>query len=692
MPTRAMERKQQMSSTNSLPERLRRGGSHAAPCGNRLLVSDPVLGTFVALLCVAALWLITRRYPVIEDDALLYAAQALHALNPAKFDSDLYFKFGSQDQFTIFSYLYFPVIRQLGLARANIAMSVIGQALWLCGLTFFISGFFGSKRKLVAIVAIVAAFPAGYGFSQIFSYGECLVTPRLFAEAMILGAMGLLNRNRTILALALTSLSATLHPIMALPALAVIVLSIGLQRPAWLGLMIASATMLLIILVGADVPPFSRLLVSFDDEWFGIIKDRLQFALLLQWGALELWRVLAVAALIGLASAYSSPRERTFLRALSVVAVCGLTVTLIGGDVLRNVLIVNLQPWRAMWLATLVANIFVLPTFLRLSADKGSHRPYLICGFVLGSSLLMLSRLEARAEGLAAIILSGTCLLAIWDRLGLHLHPPIPRALTLGLTMGTAVVLVFWLVAAFLNAPSHLLLAISQLIVLFVAVGITLSLCFNPAVLRRGVLVLYGVIALGLISTAVYTWDGRQPWIRFVNADGPLPNGLASLFPDGAAVYWDASPDLMWLRFRRPEYFSRLQGTEVMFFRPAAVEYRRRLDSLLPLHPHDFRGYVARSSSLAQVNVAQVNADSVSPHPKLNADDLRNSCNRERQLDYITLLDKIGDVPARSWQFVPELAYAHKGDVEAATTEHDAMNFFIYDCRDLRAAGLAPPG
>jgi hypothetical protein len=63
------------------------------------------------------------------------------------------------------------------------------------------------------------------------------------------------------------------------------------------------------------------------------------------------------------------PRQRRFLIVLLAVAVGGLAVTLIGGDLLHNVLLVDAQQYRAIWPLAVVANLFVGPLLLRICAD-----------------------------------------------------------------------------------------------------------------------------------------------------------------------------------------------------------------------------------------------------------------------------------------------------------------------------------
>lgn len=57
-------------------------------------------------LLIATVWLSTRPYLGVIHDSRFYTIQALSALLPGRFDSDLYFQYGSADQFTLFTLAY----------------------------------------------------------------------------------------------------------------------------------------------------------------------------------------------------------------------------------------------------------------------------------------------------------------------------------------------------------------------------------------------------------------------------------------------------------------------------------------------------------------------------------------------------------------------------------------------------------
>ena len=93
---------------------------------------------FVALCCILILsiWLATHPYPGIIHDGRFYAVEALRAAGLGRYDDDLYFRFGSQGQFTLFTTPYALVARWVGIGDAAIVLACLGEALWLVGIAW----------------------------------------------------------------------------------------------------------------------------------------------------------------------------------------------------------------------------------------------------------------------------------------------------------------------------------------------------------------------------------------------------------------------------------------------------------------------------------------------------------------------------------------------------------------------------
>src|ERR1700733_1487194 len=75
-------------------------------------------------LLLFVVWLVLHRYRGLDNDAQIYALQALVRLHPA-LGADLYFQHTSQDAYTVFSPVYASVINVLGLPRAALLLTVL---------------------------------------------------------------------------------------------------------------------------------------------------------------------------------------------------------------------------------------------------------------------------------------------------------------------------------------------------------------------------------------------------------------------------------------------------------------------------------------------------------------------------------------------------------------------------------------
>src|SRR5215204_1971217 len=125
-------------------------------------ISNNILSRAALPLLIATLWLSTRPYLGAVLDAQFYMGQALHALEPAGFADDLYFRFGSQDQFTIFTALYAPVVALLGISVAAMALTVVGNLLWVFALLYLSRALIRDTILRFLSIAAVIAFPNGY--------------------------------------------------------------------------------------------------------------------------------------------------------------------------------------------------------------------------------------------------------------------------------------------------------------------------------------------------------------------------------------------------------------------------------------------------------------------------------------------------------------------------------------------------
>lgn len=564
------------------------------------------------LLCaVALLWLATRPYLGVVLDARFYMLEALSALDPARFAEDLYFKFGSQGSFSVFTWLYRPLLPLFGVGLTAIILTIAGQLLWLFGLLRLTHALVGPRfmwLSAAAVIGMINVYAGGFG------YGESYLTARLYSEALVMLALSQLA-VRPQWAWGLLAVAAALHPLMALPGIGVAFLYLAVGQPVWWAVMAAGAAMIAGLgLMGVE--PFSNLFRTIDPEWFAVLQVRELHCLLTTWPKGDFVQVGGVLAW-AVAGLFLVGREhRRLLAAVLVVGVGGLVCTYLGGDIVRNVLVVELQPWRSMWLLQLFARIYIPLVFAAILARTSFHvfgwSTFLAMGVILVSCVTRLVRLPGSAE---------------FSFVSLAL-----------VTAGLAVM------------AGHLLLTDQR---------------------YRRVTRFSAAACLALLLTAVARWDSRTPWSRFMEALEPPPGDLATLLPEEASVYWENNSETLWLRFRRPAYFSCSQGTGAVFYRDTAMTYRRRSESFWPLRTSDFGSSDACASFDAR------------PRKERNSLGLQKLCRREPRLDYLVLGEPLDGVTAKVWKS-PAIYQDIRMSDGKATARLITDRFYIYSCADVR--------
>lgn len=155
-----------------------------------------LLGRVSPALLVLGAWLACNPYLGIVHDARLYVAQVLRTLHPDVFDSDLFFAFGSQDDFSLFSRLFAPLIAYFGTSAASLLIVALGHALWLSGAAALALRLAPDRAAAVAGLVLLAVMPSFYGGWEVFSFGEGFATPRLLAEGIALWALWALADRR----------------------------------------------------------------------------------------------------------------------------------------------------------------------------------------------------------------------------------------------------------------------------------------------------------------------------------------------------------------------------------------------------------------------------------------------------------------------------------------------------------------
>lgn len=613
------------------------------------------------IILLAALWLSTRPYFGIIHDSRLYTLQALAHIDPGRLSRDLYLAYGSQDSFTIFSAIYAPLIQAFGLPAAHATGVFVGHLVWLSGLLMLVTAMFGPGRERVAGLAGAILLSPSYGYLAIFAYGEPFLTPRLFAEAAGMTALGLAIRGSWWGAGAGVLVGIVLHPLMVLPAaMAAAFIAWSRHPPIWRFLIVLPVPAL--ALAAAGVEPFARIGEAFDQAWWTVVRERNALGVLAAWGWPDWTRTASVALTLLCAHRIATPREREAIIAVGMIAVLGLLATAIGGDALRNVLVVNLQPWRALWLTTLTANIWALVLALRLPRGRAGRQ---FMWLAVGTALLERWIMPLPIASTACLALA--CAAIHWEARG---RRPLPRAAWLmAATIATAVLLVVGALLPLLIRQSIRRIEFAPFVTdgfaLMIGAALTIMLWHSNRSLRVPLLA-----SCLLLAGALATHDRRSDWDMFASNES-VPADLRDFISESDNIYWQQGISILWMKLRMPGAWSCLHGSGAMFYRTTALEYQRRAIALSRLNTNN--DFIGDGTELCP---ARLHRQFDGPGDR---EDLVEVCKSLPELDSVVLLRPVEGITAMRWQ--PPVPIMALNDKYIRTT-YDA--FYQYRCASLR--------
>lgn len=166
----------------------------------------------------------SRPYLGIVQDAYLYMGRALADLDPNGVGRDLMFVRDGQFGFSLFRYAAKAMVWCSGPAAAAETLAIMAALGWFFAAAALARQFI-SGGAVWAVVIFVALLPVSYGAPYPFGFAELLAIPRPFAEALVLAGLAALAARRDLVSLCCLVAAALLHPLMALAGFGVFLLS-----------------------------------------------------------------------------------------------------------------------------------------------------------------------------------------------------------------------------------------------------------------------------------------------------------------------------------------------------------------------------------------------------------------------------------------------------------------------------------
>ncbi|MBN1380399.1 MAG: hypothetical protein JXA41_01865 [Deltaproteobacteria bacterium] len=548
-----------------------------------------ILSIFLILM---AMWILNHPYKGLVHDARLYAIQALSHLEPDVFKNDIFLRYDSQDNYTIFSNIYVSVIKLTNLADANLILFIIGHILWFVS-AWLLASLLNSGALKYFAVALVAAMPAYYGGRFIFSYGEPFLTPRIYAEALVLFSIYFALKNRFVLCGLMLLLGFLFHPIMALTGVIFFAFYFLLKYPKSV-LVIGSVLGILILIAAlAGVAPFDRILQFMDPYWTGIVNQRSPYLFLYDWLFRDFLTIITSFLVIMLYALTNQGMKQAVALSLLTATAVFLLVSVVLGDFLWNVLIMQLQVWRISWLLLFFSYLAFPWVYIKVREQTDLGTSFLI---VFGAAWLapynsVLTAAYALTAVFSFLIVLGNCrgegqapsrytgfLKDRWSK-------EFWKKVNLVMTLFPLAFLSYDLADYFHDfyVRNTNIVSIREFPPVYLTYTLPLlmlgafGLCYQ--LIKRDKRVILFSLVFFLLAASL--WDRRLEYEKIIAGNHGIEQvSIVKNLPIKSELLWFEYPTLAWFVANRANFISHFQGVSALFSRESAVLYDQRMKSM----------------------------------------------------------------------------------------------------------------
>ncbi len=565
--------------------------------------------TFATILLAlrSVLW----PYRGFVHDARLYAFQAFNQSLGGAFAQDLFFAFGSQDEYSVFSLLISPMVSLFGIKAAFWMVYMLSSAILVYAEVVLVRRLIPDRNLANLGLIALAVVDVPYGGWGIFLVHESFLTARLPAQGLALLGLHASIERRWLKAALFTLAGLAVHPLMAVSSFAVLL--IAFARHQLRNRMLVGCTLLALFatatLVLLRVHWMHALPGVMDESWFAAVREVSWHCFLSKWRFFDWYWVIGSSALVIGSFRWLEPESRILVGALVLVGLGGL-ITTAGGEFFRSALLVQGQGYRSLWLIEMLAVPLGVLISGRLAQSTHRYARLGVLGIVafLGNPFL----LGPWSAALAPLFI-GLCLFlsALWTYFSLKkLNVTREDAIWHGLLGGmfsTAVILsilVGWsAVRLGLSKPIdpleliHSTGATASRLVWFTGALLALELSSNIIHDRRRLCMLAVSVWL-LVSSLTTVLQETSRWREHFQPGYSDREYIAGVIRENSRnrrelydqqIYWPVDATLIWFELEQTCYYNFAQLVGIAFSRGTALEGRRRAALVRPFEVAEMR-------------------------------------------------------------------------------------------------------
>lgn len=349
----------------------------------RCFESLKILGERPAVLaCVALLTSqVLCPYDGFIHDAALYGGQVLNRVEGGSLKNDLFFKHGSQDDYSAFSLLVTPVAKLLGIP-VTFALGYFASVwLYLYGAARLTHVLYLDPAVAAAGTLAMAIVPQYYGGGGVFLVPEPFLTPRLTACGFSLLGLALVLRERWLSGGGCLLAGLALHPLMAFGPAMMALGTVLVRKLDWVPtFLVAGVGVFALTLAIAYEPWGAKVFGLMDPVWKLQVYRMTGYNFPREWQSIDWVRMAGAGATLLLAAfTFRKRLESTafFVSAL-VVGMLGVASTVAAAE-LPYALLLQGQGYRAVWLW----QVLWLPTIFAVMAFGWNRGPAMRLALVM---------------------------------------------------------------------------------------------------------------------------------------------------------------------------------------------------------------------------------------------------------------------------------------------------------------------
>ncbi len=526
-------------------------------------------------LAAVALWLLATPYQGITQDARLYALMALHRLRPEAYAADPWFLGGSQDDLSIFSAFYAPLVSLHGLEHGAMLMTVLSGLLFVFATAILSAALIRGRGRWLALLCLVC-LPLCYSAAGVFYVREGFATARGLAVPLSMLGLAWAVAGRGMRSLGVHALAFAFHPIMALVPAATSLLLLSGRR-----LRAALIALGMLVLAAAFLSGEVGALRLLDGRWLYFVEHS-PLIFIGPWVAENLSAFLAWFSILLFAGRYGQHSVRRVYGLGALATGIGMVAALLA-DRMPVLIVLQAQLWRGFWWVQVLGVVAVVDLASRyLIRSRAPHREHV--------ALAVLLALGAR-EHLGWLLLAVFLLL----RLGAGRYVPLLLQRTSpwkNWIRGISVVLAFMLLPAYWNSLSLVYASadpakgayadMARSLMLSGGFGLVPLCCWWLLLRWRKGLPGIGLsvaVAVLLIAAAL-RWDGRSADVRYLESRY-VAGGTGRLFDawivPGDVVYWHRNLERVWFELGTAGYAGAAHASGQVFSRQRVELLEARL-------------------------------------------------------------------------------------------------------------------